>query len=108
MSKVIKFPTREVLVARQIEINADTAKENSIAFIDEMVEYYGVNLISKFRKHGFDLDDPELDYDMMYDFMFIMDLLKASVLRCKGYEHPLHKVITKTADDYYATLDDDC
>ena len=107
MTKIIKFPTREVLKTRQVEINAELAKDNHVAFIEEMVEYYGLNLINKFKKHGFDLDDPNLEYDTMYDFMFIMDLLKASLERCKGYVHPLHKVITDAADAYYATAEDE-
>lgn len=84
-NNVVKFPNSKPLPDKGVEEFLET---NKIRFVDNLVDHYGTQLLSKLAGHGLDIDNK----DFLYDYMLTMEALRATLLRNLHVSHPLHSL----------------
>lgn len=87
-NNVVKFP--RVKTSPQTEEEMEMFLENNKRkFIDNIVDHYGVQLLTKLATHGIEIDR----IGFMDDYIFTMELLRASISRNLGLTHPASQLL---------------
>lgn len=94
-NNVVKFPSGSKNTSDKDV--GELLETNKIRFAENLVDHYGTQLLSKLVTHGLEPDRS----DFMYDYLFVMEALRATILRNIGVEHPMHELIDTDSIKYF-------
>lgn len=98
MGDVIDFPTKNH--SREDEQRwLENVQLKKRIYIDSVIEGYGSSLLNRFALLGFNIEDD----DFIYDFIFVMEMMKSTLCKNVGIDHELYKVVQKQAEKYYTS-----
>lgn len=96
MGDVIEFPKNNHTYQSEEQWLEEVHAKKRL-YVENVVEGYGTTLLSRFALLGFDVDDDAF----MYDYIFVMEMLKSTLCRNVGVDHDLYDVVRKQAAKYY-------
>jgi len=86
MSNVIAFPKgKRNCPPQTIEEMQGRLEEKKIDYVNDIVDYYGTELLGKISQDGFEISEN----NFMKDFAFTLETLRSGLMRSVGIEHPL-------------------
>jgi hypothetical protein len=106
MSNVVLFPgTKKVSIPQSLDEMAEKMVERKGEYINDMIDFYGVELLRKFAMDGFEVDET----DFMKDFAFTLEGMRSCLYRCVGLPHPLQDSVDSaiTLEDISFNIDDE-
>ena len=80
----------------------DELQENKRAYIDDLLDHYVHQLVSRFATHGIDVKTK----DFILHFAYTVESLRAALYTSMDLYHPLQNHITKSLDKIYELMDD--
>ena len=104
MSNVIAFPKEKKNCPPQsIEEVQDRLAVKKIEYVNEIVDYYGTELLAKISQDGFEIDED----NFMKDFAFTLESLRSGLYRSVGVEHPLQESVDEAIDIALSDFNED-
>jgi hypothetical protein len=86
MNNVVLFPgTKKDSLPQSLDEMAEKMIERKSEYINDMIDFYGAELLRKVAMDGFEIDD----VDFMKDFAFTLEGMRSCLYRCVGIPHPL-------------------
>lgn len=99
MADIIPFPSDKASRSNESEEQwAQRVRDKKRMYVDNIVERYGSSLLNRFASLGFAIDEE----DFFYDYIFIMELLKASLCHNVGIDNELYQEFQKQVKAYYS------
>ena len=104
MSNVIAFPKEKKNCPPQsIEEVQDRLAVKKIEYVNEIVDYYGTELLAKISQDGFEIDED----NFMKDFAFTLESLRSGLYRSVGVEHPLQESVDEAIEISLSDINED-
>ena len=95
MSNVIAFPKgKKKCPPQSIEELQNRFAVKKTEYVNDMVDYYGTEMLAKISQDGFEIDDD----NFMKDFAFTLESLRSGLYRSVGVEHPLQESVDEAID----------
>lgn len=94
-SNVLEFPKNKIVRDVSPELDEQIAKKKEKSrqnYAEAMTEDMTAGLYAELENCGIDTTDPAF----MKDFAFLAGIMKATVYRNMGLEHPLHSIIDRS------------
>ena len=102
MSNVILFPKEKKNCPPQsVEEIQVRLEEKKTEYVNDMVDYYGTEMLAKISQDGFEIDED----NFMKDFAFTLESLRSGLYRSIGIEHPLQNSVDEAIK--VSMIDDD-
>ena len=88
---VVRFPKKNsrIVLPEEDEAIREATKR---AFVDEVIERYGFELMDRFAQQGFDIYEKKFDKH----FGFTMEALRSTLLSTMNLPHPFQDIIEKS------------
>ena len=77
-------------------------KDNKKAYIDDLLDHYVHQLVSRFATHGIDVKTK----DFILHFAYTVESLRATLYTSMDIYHPLQNHIDKSLDKIYELMDE--
>ena len=107
MGKLIPFPnSNNQHFPQNVDEMIDRMRDRKLEFINDLVDFYGTEMLSKISHDGFECDND----NFAKDFAFTLEGLRSCLYRSIGVEHPLQESVDNTVkftDKYEDEEDDD-
>ena len=104
MSNIIAFPKEKKNCPPQsVEEMQDRLAEKKIEYVNEIVDFYGSEMLVKISQDGFEIDDD----NFMKDFAFTLESLRSGLYRSVGVEHPLQESVDEAIEISLSDINDD-
>ena len=107
MGKLIPFPnSNNQHFPQNVDEMIDRMRDRKLEFINDLVDFYGTEMLSKISHDGFECDND----NFAKDFAFTLEGLRSCLYRSIGVEHPLQESVDNTikfTNDGSLTTDDD-
>jgi len=86
MSKVIAFPkAKKGHPPQTLDEMAENMLHRKTDYINDIVDFYGTELLTRMNMDGFEIDDD----DFAKDFAFTLEGMRSCLYRTVGIDHPL-------------------
>lgn len=92
---VIEFPKLNDIPCSK-ELGEELAA-NKKKYVDEIISHYGAVVLNRLAYHGIDITHDSF----MYDYLYIMDQLKAITYNTMELDHDLYEKVVKDCKKYY-------
>ena len=100
---VIQFPTKHTGKKNDPKnLLQDELKDNKKAYIDDLLDHYVHQLVSRFATHGIDVKTK----DFILHFAYTVESLRAALYTSMDIYHPLQQHIDKSLDKIYELMDE--
>ena len=107
MGKLIPFPnSNNQHFPQDVYDMINRMRDRKLEFINDLVDFYGTEMLSKISHDGFECDND----NFAKDFAFTLEGLRSCLYRSIGVEHPLQESVDNTikfTDKYEDEEDDD-
>ena len=95
MSKVIAFPKgKRGHPPQTLDEMAENMLHRKTDYINDIVDFYGTELLTRMNMDGFEIDDD----DFAKDFAFTLEGMRSCLYRTVGIDHPLQDSVDAAID----------
>ena len=95
MSNIIAFPKEKKNCPPQsVEEMQDRLAEKKIEYVNDIVDCYGTEMLTKISLDGFEIDED----NFMKDFAFTLESLRSGLYRSVGVKHPLQDSVDEAIE----------
>ena len=93
MGKLIPFPnSNNQHFPQDVDDMINRMRDRKLEFINDLVDFYGTDMLSKISHDGFECDND----NFARDFAFTLEGLRSCLYRTIGVEHPLQESVDNT------------
>ena len=106
MTNVVLFPGfKKDSMPHSLDEMAEKMVERKSEYINDMIDFYGAELLRKVAMDGFEIDD----VNFMKDFAFTLEGMRSCLYRCVGIPHPLQNSVDESInfEDIEFGIDDE-
>jgi hypothetical protein len=93
MTNVVLFPGfKKDSIPQSLDEMAEKMVERKSEYINDMIDFYGAELLRKVALDGFEIDD----VNFMKDFAFTLEGMRSCLYRSAGLPHPLQNSVDES------------
>jgi hypothetical protein len=90
MSNIVLFPEiKRNSMPQTLDEMAEKMAERKSEYVNDIIDFYGAELLRKVAMDGFEIDDD----NFMKDFAFTLEGMRSCLYRSVGISHPLQESV---------------